>query len=70
MKSQEKTNSDDFVNFHAKIFLLQTYIIISINSQKNGFSYQVYNKEIVVFDFEFKDAYKSNGKSTKKILSF
>ena len=75
MKSQEKANFGDVVIFRGGAYkdfsISDIHIIISINSQKNGFSYQTYNQGKVVFDFKLKDAYrKRNGKNIKRVSAF
>ena len=77
MKCQEKANSGDVVNIRGgkyKGFSIadsdNTYNYIH-KFTKSGITYQAYNQEKIVFDFEFKDTYKkSNGKSTKRVTSF
>ena len=77
MKCQEKANSGDTVNIRGgtyKGFSIaasdNTYNYIH-KFTKSGITYQAYNQEKVVFDFEFKDSYKySNGKASKRVSAF
>jgi len=77
MKCQEKANSGDVVNIRGgtyKGFSIAdsdtTYNYIH-KFTKSGITYQAYNQEKVVFDFEFKNTYKkSNGKATKRVTAF
>lgn len=77
MKCQEKANQGDTVYIRGG-----TYKNFEISSSdniynyihkftKNGITYQAYNSEKVVFDFEFLDKYKlKNGSPTQRVSAF
>ena len=77
MKCQEKANAGDIVNIRGgtyKGFTIAdsdaTYNYIH-KFTKSGITYQAYNQEKVVFDFEFKDSYKYyNGKPLRRVTAF
>jgi hypothetical protein len=77
MKCQEKANAGDIVNIRGgtyKGFTIAdtdaTYNYIH-KFTKSGITYQAYNQEKVVFDFEFKDSYKYyKGKPLRRVTAF
>ena len=77
MKCQEKASAGDIVNIRGgtyKGFTIAdsdaTYNYIH-KFTKSGITYQAYNQEKVVFDFEFKDSYKYyNGKPLRRVTAF
>jgi hypothetical protein len=77
MKCQEKANEGDIVNIRGGTYknfpiAAQDNIYNYIHKfTKNGITYQAYNKEKVVFDFEFASKYKlRNGKPTQRVNAF
>ena len=77
MKCQEKANSGDTVNIRGGTY--KGFNIAASDSiynyihkfSKSGITYQGYNNEKVVFDFEFASKYKQkDGKATQRVSAF
>ena len=77
MKCQEKASSGDTVYIRGgtytgfSITSSDTYYNYIHKFSKSGITYQGYNNEKVIFDFEFNSKYKlNNGKATKRVSAF
>ena len=77
MKCQEKASSGDTVYIRGgtytgfSITSTDTYYNYIHKFSKSGITYQGYNNEKVIFDFEFNSKYKlNNGKATKRVSAF